>query len=211
MGGMTQAQQYRQQALELEWQHRQTIKAIQADETASESFKQQRIKQEQAKYAQALQELQSLAESVLKVRATKVQQRLAELREQDVQRQRELLGDTVLMALWKDEMSAAKPERVVELVQSAAGDWQRTLMHNLASNEIARRMREPKAPQEVHAAHFALRGMAAQAAPEIDDLQAEARELEDIPGFVRKLDVGTERVQQAVRLGVSAEHFELAM
>ena len=208
---MTKAQELRQQALELEWQHRQTIKEIMQNDTFSDSFKAQRIKQEQQKYAQALQELQSLAESVLKVRRTKVEQRLAELREQDVQRQRELLGDTVLMALWKDELSAAKPEQVVELVQGAAGEWQRTLMHKLASNEIERRMREPKVPEAVYGAQIALRGMAAEAAPEIDDLNAEARELEDIPEFVRRLDVGEERVQLAVRLGVSAEHFELQM
>ena len=208
---MSMAEDLRREALELDYAYRQVVKGIRADEAFSDSFKAQRLAQEAAKYAKALEALQSRAESVLKVRRTKVEQRLAELREQDVQRQRELLGDALLMQLWKDELSAAKPEQVVELVQGAAGEWQRTLMHKLASNEIERRMREPKVPEAVYGAQIALRGMAAEAAPEIDDLNAEARELEDIPEFVRRLDVGEERVQQAVRLGVSAEHFELQM
>ena len=204
------AEDLRREALELDYAYRQVVNGIKKDTTFSDSFKEQRIAQEAAKYAQALQALQESAERMLTGRRATIQTKLAALQEQEAQRQRELLGDATLLTLWRDKLAVLEPEKVVSMAQEAAGDWQRAVLFELASNEIAKRLREPNAPEAVHKAHYDLRSMAGQAAPEVDALQMELHELRDIPAFVAKLDVPAERVDFANRLRLNPEYVEFA-
>ena len=207
---MSMAEDLRREALELDYAYRQVVKGIRADEAFSDSFKAQRLAQEAAKYAKALEALQESAERMLTGRRSTVQKRLAELAEAEVARQRALLGDSTLLTIWRDRLAVLEPEKVVSMAQEAAGDWPRAVLFELASNEIAKRLREPNAPEAVHKAHYDLRSMAGQAAPEVDALQMELHELRDIPGFVAKLDVPAERQEFAAKMRLNPEYVEFA-
>ena len=183
------AEDLRREALELDYAYRQVVNGIKKDTTFSDSFKEQRIAQEAAKYAQALQALQESAERMLTGRRATIQTKLAALQEQEAQRQRELLGDATLLTLWRDKLAVLEPEKVVSMAQEAAGDWQRAVLFELASTEVAKRLREPNAPEAVHKAHY---------------------ELRSIPAFVAKLDVPAERVDFANRLRLNPEYVEFA-
>ena len=198
----------RRRALELDFAHRETIKGIKADTTFSDSFKQQRITQEQGKYAAALAALQSEAESTLTLRAKKVQQRLAELAQAETEHKRKVLGDAVLVGIYKDRLSVLTPDKIVSFTGSAAGEWETMLLDELADLELSRRAQGAKEQEgeDVARALFTLRGKVAQAAPERDALELELHELRDVPALVQALDVPAERQHMAVTYGFRPEN-----
>ena len=209
---MSMAEDLRREALELDYAYRQTVKGIKADTTFSDSFKEQRIAQEAAKYAQALQALQESAERMLTGRRATIEKKLAALQEAEVTRQRALLGDATLLALYRERLAVSTPEEVVRFVEESAGDWQRTLVQELAGYELARRM-SANPTEETAKAQYMLRNLASQATPEAQEeeaLRLELHELRDVPKFVQALDIPTERQEFAVKYGFNPANVEFA-
>lgn len=206
---MTMASDLRREAIDLERTARADVAAIQADENASQKWKEEQAARRVAKYAQDLQALQESAARMLTGRRATVQKKLAELAEAAVQRQRELLGDEALLVLERDRMAVSTPAQIMQRVEESAGDWQRALRLELATIEVARRMQGPKVPEAVGEAHYALEGKAAKAEPEVDALKMELHELADIDTFVANLDISAQRVDWAGRVGVSAALYEM--
>lgn len=206
---MTMASDLRREAIDLERTARADVAAIQADENASQKWKEEQAARRVAKYAQDLQALQESAARMLTGRRATVQKKLAELAEAAVQRQRELLGDEALLVLERDRMAVSTPAQIMQRVEESAGDWQRALRLELATIEVARRMQGPKVPEAVGEAHYALEGKAAKAEPAVDALKMELHELADIDTFVANLDISAQRVDWAGRVGVSAALYEM--
>lgn len=196
------ALELRRRAVEREKLLRDTIKTIERDDTSSDSFKRQRVEQERARYAADLAALQSEAESTLTVRGKKVAQRLGELKQAETEHRRQVLGDSVLVEIYRQRLALLAPDEIVTFVGEASGEWESMLLDELADLELSQRAQSAtgEAGEDVGRALFALRDKANSATPERTEraeLEHELRELTNIPRFVQALDVGAERVEFA--------------
>ncbi len=199
---------YRQRAREIDTKSRAQVEAVKQNPSWSDVGRRQQLAQIEAQRRADVERLQEEARGAAQLRKKTVDKQLLQVRADAVAKRRELLGDEVLVDLYRRRLELLSANAIGRWAQEAAEGWERAIVTEYGALELDQRAQASKGEVDrEHSKAAQLLETLSAPAPDVQALEQEARELERTEETVAGFDGEAVRARDAANLGVSAKYY----